>query len=206
MMSEDIPIVQDQQQLELSARVEALLFVTDEPVPIQQLAQALEVSETEVLATLEILAQHYQVRGLRLQRGNRRVQFVTAPEAAADVQGFLGLESSSKLSPAALETLALIAYRQPLTRVQVEAVRGVNSDGVLRTLLSRGLVVAQGRLEQAGRPIVYGTTFEFLQYFGLTDLGQLPAWQDWGSGAGRSWNEPGREADEAQSGKQLREG
>jgi len=206
MMSEDLPTLQEQQQLELSARVEALLFVADEPIPIQQLAQALEVSEGEILAALEILAQHCQVRGLRLQRSNRSVQFVTAPEAAADVQRFLGLESSSKLSPAALETLALIAYRQPVTRVQVEAVRGVNCDGVLRTLLSRGLVAAQGRLEQAGRPIVYGTTFEFLQYFGLSDLSQLPAWQAFGSGEGRSWNDPGRKADEAPSDKQVRDG
>jgi segregation and condensation protein B len=199
--------------LQLLARVEALLFVADEPVAIHQLAQALDVSEGDILAALETLAQHYRVRGLRLQRSDRSVQFVTAPEAAADVQRFLGLESTSKLSPAAMETLALVAYQQPITRVQVEAVRGVNCDGVLRTLLSRGLVAAQGRLEQVGRPIVYGTTFEFLQYFGLSDLSQLPAWhslegserQGFGSGDGRSWNEPGRKADEAHSDEQVRD-
>ena len=87
---------------------------------------------------------------------------------------FLGLELTGKLSPAALETLAIVAYRQPVTRAQVEAVRGVNSDSVIRTLVNRGLIEEQGRLDQAGRPIIYGTTFDFLQQFGLSSLDQLP--------------------------------
>ena len=99
---------------------------------------------------------------------------VTAPEAAGYVRRFLGLELTGKLSPAALETLAVVAYRQPTTRADVEAVRGVNSDSVLRTLINRGLIEEQGRLDQAGRPIVYGTTFEFLQHFGLSGIDQLP--------------------------------
>nr|MBC7244477.1 SMC-Scp complex subunit ScpB [Chloroflexota bacterium] len=161
--------------LDLPARIEALLFVADEPVGIRELAQVLEASESAVEAALQQLVAHYQERGLRLQRTDRQVQFVTAPEVAPDVERFLGLDSRTKLSPAALETLALIAYRQPVTRAQIEAVRGVNCDGVLRTLLSHGLIAAVGRLEQAGRPILYGTTFAFLQYFGLTDLSELPA-------------------------------
>jgi segregation and condensation protein B len=100
---------------------------------------------------------------------------VTAPEAADQVRRFLGLELSGKLSPAALETLAIVAYRQPVTRAQIEAIRGVNSDSVLRTLVNHGLIEEQGRLEQAGRPIIFGTTFEFLQQFGLSDLEQLPS-------------------------------
>jgi segregation and condensation protein B len=99
---------------------------------------------------------------------------VTAPEATDFVRRFLGLELTSKLSPAALETLAIVAYRQPATRAQIEAVRGVNSDSVLRTLVNRGLVEEVGRLDQAGRPIIYGTTFEFLQQFGLSSVEQLP--------------------------------
>jgi segregation and condensation protein B len=99
---------------------------------------------------------------------------VTAPEAAPHIERFLDLELSSKLSAPALETLAIVAYQQPVTRAEMEAVRGVNCDSVLRTLLSKGLIEEVGRLPQAGRPIVYGTTFEFLQHFGLQDLAELP--------------------------------
>jgi segregation and condensation protein B len=86
----------------------------------------------------------------------------------------LGLELTGKLSPAALETVAIVAYRQPITRAEIEAVRGVNSDSVLRTLINRGLIEELGRLDQAGRPIIFGTTFDFLQQFGITSLEQLP--------------------------------
>jgi len=161
-------------ELDLPSGIEALLFVADEPISVRQLAQVLEASQGEVEAALERIATHYRERGLRLQRQDGVVQFVTAPEAASCVQRFLGLDLSSKLSVAALETLALVAYRQPITRAQVEAVRGVSCDGVLRTLVSRGLITALGRLDQVGRPIIYGTTFDFLQHFGLSDLGELP--------------------------------
>jgi segregation and condensation protein B len=190
--------------LDLPARIEALLFVADEPTHIEQLAQALEVSEGEVVMALQELEVHCRGRGLRLQRTDRQVQFATAPEAAPDVQRFLGLESSSKLSAPALETLALVAYRQPITRPQIEAIRGVNCDSVLRTLLSRGLVAAQGRLDQVGRPIVYGTTFEFLQYFGLSNLAELPAWENLGAPGEGELGEPGREADEESTAEEVR--
>ncbi len=186
------------QVLDLPSRIEAILFVADEPVSVGQMAQALQVDESQVEVELGRLATQYHARGLRLQRQNHLLQLVTAPQAAPDVERFLGLDSSSRLSMAALETLALIAYRQPITRVQVEAIRGVNCDGVLRTLLARGLVVPQGRLEQAGRPIVYGTTFEFLQSFGLSSLSELPALEDlqaWMEGGESSAR--GRETGEA---------
>ncbi|MCR4408254.1 MAG: SMC-Scp complex subunit ScpB [Anaerolineae bacterium] len=160
--------------MELTSLIESLLFVADAPVTPAQLAAALDVEPKAVETALDQLAVDYQRRGLRLQRKGGRVQLVTAPEAAPAVERFLGLELNSKLSPAALETLAIVAYRQPVTRAQVEAIRGVNSDGVLRTLINKGLIEEVGRLEQAGRPIVYGTTFEFLQYFGLQDLRELP--------------------------------
>jgi segregation and condensation protein B len=165
-------------QLDLPSQIEALLFVADEPVSVQQLAQALEVSSSEVERALQDLGARYEGRGLRLQCRDHLVQFVTAPEAADHVRRFLGLDAQTKLSPAALEALALVAYRQPVTRVEIDAVRGVNSDSVLRTLLSRGLICALGRLDQAGRPIVYGTTFEFLQHFGLSDLSELPSLEE----------------------------
>lgn len=161
--------------LPLKSLIESLLFVADEPVAIDQLAMILQVSADDVAAALGHLAQEYaQQRGMRLQQKGQRVQMVTAPEATESIRRFLGLEMSSKLSPAAMETLAIVAYRQPATRAQVEAIRGVNSDGVLRTLVNRGLIEELGRLDQAGRPIIYGPTFEFLQQFGLTSLDQLP--------------------------------
>ncbi|NLE75390.1 MAG: SMC-Scp complex subunit ScpB [Chloroflexi bacterium] len=160
--------------LDLVALVESLLFVADEPVTVQSLAEALETEQPLVQEALQTLREQCAGRGVRLQQKGDRLQMVSAPEAAPLIERFLGLEQSGRLSAAALEALAVIAYQQPITRSQVETVRGVNCDGVLRTLLRRGLVQEVGRLEQAGRPILYGTTMEFMQYFGLEDLGQLP--------------------------------
>ncbi len=163
--------------LSLPALLESLLFVADEPVTIMQLAQVLEVSSDAVESAVTALAAEYHNgggRGIRLQRKNDRVQLISAPEAAPLLQRFLGVDLSSSLSAAAVETLAVIAYRQPLTRAEIEGVRGVNCDGVLRTLVSHGLVEPVGRLEQPGRPFLYGTTFQFLQYFGLESLADLP--------------------------------
>ena len=162
--------------MELQALVESLLFVADQPVTVGQLSRTLEVKETALEESLSALDELYVQgkRGLRLQRKGGRVQLVTAPDAASCVRRFLGLELSGPLSQAAMEALAIVAYRQPVTRAQVEAIRGVNSDGVLRTLVGRGFVEEVGRLEQVGRPILYGTTFEFLQQFGLRSVEELP--------------------------------
>ncbi|MGC8825976.1 MAG: SMC-Scp complex subunit ScpB [Anaerolineae bacterium] len=161
--------------------IEAVLFVADEPVSVERLAATLMVDQEMVEQALDILREQCAARGVRLQRKGHRVQMVTAPETAEVVERFLGLDVTSRLSPAALETLAIVAYRQPITRAEVDAIRGVQSDSVLRTLVSRGLIEEVGRLEQAGRPILYGTTFEFLQYFGLEDLSQLPPLEPEGS-------------------------
>jgi segregation and condensation protein B len=190
--------------LELSAKIEALLFVASEPASISQLAQTLQVSETAVDLAVELLAERYQNRGVRLQRIRHEVQLVTAPEVAGYVERFLGLEATTRLSGAALETLALIAYRQPVTRAQMEATRGVNCDGVLKTLLGYGLIAAMGRLEQVGRPVIFGTTFQFLQHFGLADLGQLPSLEELTLPAeGHDADEPGRETNEAATNEGL---
>jgi segregation and condensation protein B len=164
--------------LPINALVESLLFVAEEPVSVDRLSTLLEVSAEELETALQELSQEYAHRGLRLQRKGQQIQMVSAPEAADYIRRFLGLEVTGKLSPASLETLAVVAYRQPVTRAEVEAIRGVNSDSVLRTLVNRGLIEEQGRLEKAGRPIVYGTTFEFLQQFGLAALDQLPPLDD----------------------------
>jgi len=170
--------IEQTQTLALKTLVESLLFVSDAPVPIDKLAAVLGARQEEVDNVLTQLASEYEVRGFRLQRKGQFVQIVSAPEAAECIRRFLGLEAGSKLSAAALETLAVIAYRQPVTRSEIQAVRGVDSDSVLRTLLNQGLIEEQGRLERAGRPILYGTSFEFLQHFGLRDLAQLPPLRD----------------------------
>jgi segregation and condensation protein B len=159
---------------QLIARLEALLFVAPEPVTPAQLAAALEVETSIVESGLEHLSAGYSGRGLRLQRHAGRVQLTTSPEMAESVERFLGLETTSQLSRAALEALAIVAYQQPVTRPQIDAIRGVNSDGVLKSLLHKGLVQEVGRAEGPGRPILYATTSEFLQHFGLSSLTELP--------------------------------
>jgi segregation and condensation protein B len=159
---------------EVAPLIEALLFVADEPTSIERLAATLLVDEELVVTALEELGRQCETRGLRVQRKGQRVQLVTAPHAAEVIERFLGLDLSGKLSPATLEALAIVAYKQPVTRADVDAIRGVQSDYVMRSLVSKGLIEEIGRLEQAGRPIIYGTTFEFLQHFGLTDLSELP--------------------------------
>lgn len=152
----------------------ALLFVAEGPVALEQLGKILEVDVVEVEKAVHDLETWLARGGLALQRQGTKLQIVTVPDVAQYVERFLGLDLSTRLSPAALEVLAIIAYRQPLTRAEIEAIRGVNCDGVLRTLCNKGLVGEVGRLEQAGRPILYGTTFEFLQYFGLHKVDDLP--------------------------------
>ena len=160
--------------LSLEAAVEALLFVADSPVSAGRLAEALQVTPGQVERALDDLEATYAQRGLRLQRAGSRVQLITAPEIAPFIERFLGLEARTRLSRAALETLAIIAYRQPITRPEIEAIRGVGSDSVLRTLVSLGLIDEVGRAPTVGHPILYGTTFEFLQHFGLRSLEEMP--------------------------------
>ncbi|MCX6082444.1 MAG: SMC-Scp complex subunit ScpB [Chloroflexi bacterium] len=161
-------------ELNLSALLEGLLFVAVEPVAPAQLANALELTVSAVEKGLEELDEILKARGLRLQRHAGRIQLTTAPELADSIERFLGLEATTRLSRAALETLAIIAYQQPVTRPAVDAVRGVNSDGVIKSLLSKGLLQEIGRSEGPGRPILFGTTPEFLQHFGLNSLIELP--------------------------------
>lgn len=170
----DVPPATQNAEPDLSALIESLLFVADRPTGIDLIAQILGVDMQAVEQALKALELRLSERGIRLQRKGTQVQLVSMPEAAPYIQRFLGLELTGRLTQPALETLAIIAYRQPITRAALEAIRGVNCDGVLRTLVSRGLVEEVGRLEQAGRPILYGTTFEFLQYFGLKSLDELP--------------------------------
>ena len=170
---------------QLTLLVESLLFVAPEPVKISSLAAALDESPERVEEALQQMAMSQMERGLRVQRQGERVQLVTPPEAALFIERFLGLDLTTRLTPAALEALAIIAYKQPVTRAQIDELRGVSSDGVLRTLLHRGLVEQGERLDTAGRPFHYRTTFDFLQHFGLQSLDDLPPLEDDGMGAAR---------------------
>jgi len=166
--------------VELKSLIESLLFVADRPSAVEDLATALEVDQEVIESALQALNAEYQDRGIRLQRKGELVQLISAPEAGPMIERCLGIEISGRLSAAALETLSIVAYRQPVTRSQIEAIRGVGSDGILRSLMRRGLLEAVGRAETVGRPILFGTTFEFLQQFGLQDLYELPNWEELG--------------------------
>jgi segregation and condensation protein B len=158
----------------LSPVLEALLFVADEPLTVGQLARLAETKQAEVEEALITLSKDCRERGIRLQRHLDAVQLVSAPEMAIYIERLLGSGVERRLSGAALEVLAIVAYRQPITRAAIEAIRGVNSDRALRTLQTLGMIAETGRLETVGRPLLFGTTFEFLQHFGLGSLDDLP--------------------------------
>ena len=162
-------------ELPLSVKLEAMLFVAAEPVTTAQLATALDVAPSVIERGLNELDSALAARGLRLQRHAGRFQLTTAPELAELIERFLGLEATTHLSRAALETLAIIAYQQPVTRPQIDSIRGVNSDSMMKSLLNKGLILESGRADGPGRPILYSTTPEFLQHFGLNSILEMPA-------------------------------
>jgi len=166
--------------VELARAVEAVLFAAPEPQSLEALRKGLGASAARLDAALDRLADDLRAasRGIRLQRLTTQVQLVTAPEMGPELERYFGYEAGTRLSPAALETLAIIGYRQPVTRAQIEQLRGVDCSGVLSTLLSRGLIAESGRLDTAGHPILFSTTLAFLRHFGLTSLGDLPPLPD----------------------------
>ena len=155
------------------AALEALLFVAERPLARREIAAIAGVDRATVDARLGDLEVSLAGRGIRVVTSGDRVELATAPEAGALVARYVGADAV-RLSPAALETLAIIAYRQPVTKAAVERIRGVDSDYSVRSLLHRRLVVELGRAEAPGRPFLYGTGFEFLERFGLTTLEELP--------------------------------
>ncbi len=161
---------------EIAAAAEALIFSTAEPLSLSDLRRVLGVRQPLLDKVLEHLGHALSEgkRGLRLQRHEEQVWLVTAPETALYIEKLRGRQATQRLSDAALETLALIAYSQPATRPQIEAIRGVDCSGVVSTLMQRGLVAEVGRLDSVGHPILYGTTLAFLQHFGLQSPDQLP--------------------------------
>ena len=155
------------------AQLEALLFVAERPLSRREIATLSGVDLATVDARLGDLEVSLANRGIRLVLSADRVELVTAPDAGGLIARYVGADAV-RLSPASLETLAIVAYRQPVTKAAIERIRGVDSDYTVRTLLHRRLVVELGRSEGPGRPYLYGTGFEFLERFGLTSLEELP--------------------------------
>lgn len=160
----------------LTALIEALLFVSGEPLTLAEICAAAELEPDEAKLALQELQAQYEreQRGLQLRMVAGGYQLCTRPEFAPYIERLVGEREKNTLSQAALETLAIIAYRQPITRQEIENIRGVRVNGVLTTLLEKGLIREVGRRESPGRPILYGTTREFLTAFGLRDLDDLP--------------------------------
>ena len=168
------PAVADAAPLELTeVALEALLFVAERPLSRREIGALAGVERATIDARLGDLEVSLRGRGIRLLIDGDRVELATAAEGGALVARYVGADSV-RLSPASLETLAIVAYRQPVTRSAIERIRGVDSDYTVRTLLHRRLVVELGRSDAPGRPFRYGTGFEFLERFGLTSLDELP--------------------------------
>lgn len=159
---------------QVKGAIECILLVSGGPVTVDQFAAVLEVPGERVRLALWELGQEYAGRGLQIQEVAGGYQLCTRPELAEYVERFLRLDHREPLSQAALETLAIVAYRQPVTRAEVEAVRGVRCEHVLERLVERHLIREVGRRPTLGRPILYGTSEGFLRYFGLRDLNALP--------------------------------
>ncbi len=161
---------------EIPQTLEAILFVAGEPVSIGDIAAALELSEMEIMHAVEELQREYDGgrRGIALRRYGDHLRLETRPEYAPYVERLLQPVQRQSLSQTAMETLAVIAYRQPATKGEVELVRGVKCDYSIQSLLSKGLIMEVGRKEALGRPILYATTDRFLEHFGISDIRELP--------------------------------
>jgi segregation and condensation protein B len=160
--------------------LEVLLFLSGEPLSISMIKEVLELQESEIKNFMQELILQYREKngGLLIVEIANGYQMVTNPECSEWVKKFKSTQLSTKLSMPALETLSIIAYKQPIIKAEIEQLRGVNSDSAIRTLLEKRLIKVIGRKEAPGRPFLYGTTREFLQYFGLKDLTELPTLKD----------------------------
>jgi segregation and condensation protein B len=157
----------------IDGHVVALLFAADEPLEIGELSRILGVRQRQVQQALDRLAESPPL-GLLIQRNGDSLQLVTQPSSAEYVRRLRGLDSQTRLSRGALESLAIVAYKQPVTRAEVDAIRGVNSDHAMSTLITRELIEEVGRRDTVGRPVLFGTTMHFLELLGLDSLAGLP--------------------------------
>lgn len=175
-----------QTMAERKAVIEALIFVSDEPLSVKTIAEVLKEDHENTEAAIAELASEFNARngGLQLRTVAGGWQFATRPEHHEHVRAFLKSRPSAKLSLASLETLAVISYKQPITVPEILEIRGVQSPSSIKTLLDKRLIVAKGRKETVGRPMMYGTSREFLIQFGLKDLSELPSIEDFADLAG----------------------
>jgi segregation and condensation protein B len=166
----------NQSKKELKGAVEALLFVSDEPLKVSDLAKVLDVTEKEVREVIQDLSISYERedRGIRLRQVAGGFRLYSKPDYAPYIQNLLAHKDHRRLTQAALETLAIIAYKQPVTKAEISAIRGVNSEGVVTTLLRKELIKEVGRAKAPGNPLLYGTTAHFLESLGLNSLADLP--------------------------------
>ena len=180
------PLQKVQSAQERTAIIEALIYVSDEPINAKTIAEVLKEDEATITSAIESLANEFngRVSGLQLREVAGGWQFATRPEYHEHVRAFLKSRPSAKLSLASLETLAVIAYKQPITVPEILDIRGVQSPSSIKTLLDKKLIVAKGRKEAVGRPMMYGTSKEFLIQFGLKDLSELPSIEDFQDLAG----------------------
>lgn len=172
MIAQDIIINKER----LRSIIESLLFINEKPIDIQEMSEILEVDKKDIADILENISNEYKQRssGICIVKVAGGYQMCSHPDNEPWVRKMYKERGKQKLSIASLETLAIIAYKQPITRIEIEAIRGVNIDGVLRHLLNLGLIKMHGRKEVIGRPFLYITTRKFLEYFGLNILSDLP--------------------------------
>lgn len=161
---------------QVSSIIEAILFVAGDPVDVKAIARALEISDKEAETALNALGSRldYERRGLHMKRFGAKAQLCIRPEYAPYVEKLLQPVQKQSLGQAAMETLSIVAYRQPITRSEIEEIRGVKCDYSVQMLLSRGLICESGRKDTVGHPIIYATTDEFLNHFGIASLSELP--------------------------------
>ncbi|MDH7598689.1 MAG: SMC-Scp complex subunit ScpB [Sedimentisphaerales bacterium] len=171
------PSLSDASSQQIESVIEAILFASDEPIPVSRIASITGLTSKQVNSAVDALNQRYQAHGhaFRIERIAGGLQFLTLPEYNVYLRRLARVREDHKLTPAALETLAIIAYKQPIIRAQIEAIRGVACGEVIRSLMAKGLVKIVGRAEVIGRPLQYGTTKRFLEVFGLNSLEDLPS-------------------------------
>ncbi|HAP67308.1 MAG TPA: SMC-Scp complex subunit ScpB [Nitrospinae bacterium] len=160
--------------------IENILFIADSPITIEKIGEVFngEMNKGEIKKIMDELKTDYNARGIQLVEIAEGYQLCTREEYAEWIKKFYKIDKGSKLSQASLETLSIIAYKQPITRVELEEIRGVDSGGVVRTLLEKNLIKNMGRKKVPGRPMMYGTTRKFLEYFGLKSLSDLPTLEE----------------------------
>lgn len=161
----------------LQNALECILFANGEPVKCEELATVLQVAPTLIEKEMELLIDHYENRGINIRKVNGGYQFCTNKQYYDSATKLIQGERKVRLSAACLETLSIIAYRQPITRAEIEQVRGVRAESSLHTLLERGVICVRGRKNAPGKPMIYGTTDQFLVHFGLNEISELPNYE-----------------------------